>query len=318
MKDRIPTYPGRFIISPVAGQTNTFTLTLVDGATEPGTPLNKATLLSDAAAAAVWRALNAPADPLPSEALERLGSLLWRPVTSFDTAGTHTFSVPDIFAGDDYLLGVLLLGGGGAGAASTGGYSVIGGASGVLEQRVFKTGVDLNIGDSITVTVGAGGAAATAQPGDNGADGADGGNSSFGALLTVAGGGGGKCYSGGSHDPPVGGQSPTSGKTTNTAPFGGVTVTVSTGTEFYPLSPCCINRFDPTDFHIYCGAGCMASQTTVERAGGHAGAGAYQSSPAGSATAPGDGGGACYNYSGGEAVSGAGAPGLCLIYARKE
>lgn len=312
MKDRIPTNPGRIKLTPVPNQQNTFDLQLVDGATEPGTPLNKATLLSDAAAATVWRSQDVPDDPTPSLALEQLAALLWRPVAAYRTAGTHTFTVPDIFNGADYSLGVLLMGGGGGGAASTGGYNVTGGASGVLEQRVFRVGTDVNIGASVTVTVGAGGAAVTVSGSDSGSSGGDGGNSSFGALLTAAGGEGGDAEYNGQPTLPEGGQSPGDG---NIAPFGGVYANGYVGK--YPFSPVCINRFDATDMHIYCGAGGNSVQTTAERAGGHAGAGANGSTPAGSATAPGDGGGACYNY-GGTAKSGAGAPGLCLIYARKE
>lgn len=316
MKDRIPANPGRIRLTPVPNQQNTFDLRLVDGATEPGTPLNKATLLSDDAAAAVWRG-DAPADPLPSQALERLASLIWRPVAAYRTAGTHTFVVPDIFGGDAYLLGVLLMGGGGSGAASTGAYSINAGASGVLEQRVLRVGTDVNIGDTVTVTVGAGGAAVTASGTDDGESGAAGGSSSFGALITAAGGEGGNISYNSTPSLPVGGQSP--GAADGTAPFGGVYAIIAgnSNSGHYPLSPCAINRFDSTDMHVYCGAGGDVRQSTVERAGGHAGAGAYQSTPAGTATAPGDGGGACYN-TGGTAKSGAGAPGLCLIYARKE
>lgn len=48
MKDRTPTYPGRVKLVPVAGQENTYDLTWADEPTQTGTPLNKATLLSDA------------------------------------------------------------------------------------------------------------------------------------------------------------------------------------------------------------------------------------------------------------------------------
>lgn len=51
MRDRIPKYPGRVRLEPVAGQENTFDLVRADEATEPGTALNKANLLKDATAA---------------------------------------------------------------------------------------------------------------------------------------------------------------------------------------------------------------------------------------------------------------------------
>lgn len=51
MQDRIPLYPGRVKMTPVAGQANTFDLVRADDPTQAGTPLNKATLLKDATAA---------------------------------------------------------------------------------------------------------------------------------------------------------------------------------------------------------------------------------------------------------------------------
>lgn len=47
MKDRIPTYPGRVKLVPVAGQANVYDMVRADEPTDVGTPLNKATLLSD-------------------------------------------------------------------------------------------------------------------------------------------------------------------------------------------------------------------------------------------------------------------------------
>lgn len=51
MNDRIPLYPGRVKMTPVAGQANTFDMVRADDPTQAGTPLNKATLLKDATAA---------------------------------------------------------------------------------------------------------------------------------------------------------------------------------------------------------------------------------------------------------------------------
>ena len=53
MQNRIPTYPGRVTLTPVAGQTNTYDLVRADQPTQDGTPLNKATLLSDDAVTAL-------------------------------------------------------------------------------------------------------------------------------------------------------------------------------------------------------------------------------------------------------------------------
>lgn len=51
MQDRIPLYPGRVKMTPVAGQANTFDMVRADDPTQAGTPLNKATFLKDATAA---------------------------------------------------------------------------------------------------------------------------------------------------------------------------------------------------------------------------------------------------------------------------
>lgn len=51
MKDRVSTYPGRVQLTPVSGQANVYNLVRADQPTEPGTPLNKASLLTDAVAA---------------------------------------------------------------------------------------------------------------------------------------------------------------------------------------------------------------------------------------------------------------------------
>lgn len=52
MKDRVSTYPGRVQLTPVSGQANVYDLVRADQPTEPGTPLNKASLLTDAVAIA--------------------------------------------------------------------------------------------------------------------------------------------------------------------------------------------------------------------------------------------------------------------------
>lgn len=62
MKDRIPKYPGRVKLNPVPGQANTFDLVRADEPTEPGTPLNKASLLSDSTATALGLGANATPD----------------------------------------------------------------------------------------------------------------------------------------------------------------------------------------------------------------------------------------------------------------
>lgn len=53
MKDRIPVYPGRIQLVPSAAGDDLFVLARADEPTQEGTPLNKASLLSDATAAAI-------------------------------------------------------------------------------------------------------------------------------------------------------------------------------------------------------------------------------------------------------------------------
>lgn len=53
MKDRTSKYPGRVRLVPVEGMANTYTLSWADEPLQEGTPLNKATLLSDTVAAAL-------------------------------------------------------------------------------------------------------------------------------------------------------------------------------------------------------------------------------------------------------------------------
>lgn len=53
MKDRVPTYPGRVQLTPVAGQTNIYDMVMADQPTEAGTPPTKANLLTDETAASM-------------------------------------------------------------------------------------------------------------------------------------------------------------------------------------------------------------------------------------------------------------------------
>lgn len=65
MQDRVPLYPGRVTLTPVSGQANTFDLVRADQPAQEGTPLNKASLLKDATAAA----FGLGTDAVPDDAL---------------------------------------------------------------------------------------------------------------------------------------------------------------------------------------------------------------------------------------------------------
>lgn len=69
MQDRIPLYPGRVTMTPVAGQANTFDMVRADDPTQAGTPLNKETLLKDATAALYGLGASA----VPDDVLAELG-----------------------------------------------------------------------------------------------------------------------------------------------------------------------------------------------------------------------------------------------------
>lgn len=69
MQDRVSLYPGRVTMIPVDGQANTYDMTRADQPTQEGTPLNKASLLSDDTA----QAMHLPqANPTVNDALSSL------------------------------------------------------------------------------------------------------------------------------------------------------------------------------------------------------------------------------------------------------
>lgn len=75
MKDRVPLYPGRVKLEPVAGQANTYDMTRADQPQQEGTKLNKANLLTDETVAKVWpNASERPADPTPNDAFDKIAS----------------------------------------------------------------------------------------------------------------------------------------------------------------------------------------------------------------------------------------------------
>lgn len=107
MKDRISTYPGRVKLTPVAGQENVYDLVRMDEPTVTGTPLNKASLLTDETAALYGKTL----DPVPDDILAELGryKMHW-----WQTQGASWQEVQESVAGR----GTLYLTGGWSGAAA--------------------------------------------------------------------------------------------------------------------------------------------------------------------------------------------------------
>ena len=72
MKDRVPLYPGRVKLVPVAGQENTYDMVRADEPRVEGTPINKASLLKDATAAL----FGLGTDAVPDEVLAKIKELL--------------------------------------------------------------------------------------------------------------------------------------------------------------------------------------------------------------------------------------------------
>lgn len=117
------------------------------------------------------------------------------PISGAQTFTTNgTFTVP---TGVSRVF-VTLVGGGGGGAGSLSGAPYFGGGGGG-GGVVFKSTQTVTPGQTIAVTIGAGGAGGL---GSNfggtyaTSNGASGGTTSFGALVSVSGGGGGRCQSG--------------------------------------------------------------------------------------------------------------------------
>ena len=75
MQDRVPLYPGRVVLTPVSGQANTYDMTRADQPTQEGTPLNKASLLTDATAALFGLETDAVPDDVLAKISEIIGGL---------------------------------------------------------------------------------------------------------------------------------------------------------------------------------------------------------------------------------------------------
>ena len=91
MQDRVPLYPGRVTLTPVAGQANTYDMARADQPTQEGTPLNKATLLKDTTAAKFGKDTGA----VPDEVLNVLSKSVLE----------GTYPVVDVYAGQNWQNG---------------------------------------------------------------------------------------------------------------------------------------------------------------------------------------------------------------------
>lgn len=93
MKDRVSLHPGRVVLTPVPGQTNTYDMTMADQPTQVGDPPTKANLLSDATVAALNAFLTSalPANPQVTDALKSLTTVGLGRIAYGSYIGTGTY-----------------------------------------------------------------------------------------------------------------------------------------------------------------------------------------------------------------------------------
>lgn len=228
-----------------------------------GDALNKENLLPDG----VVTAFGLPgSNPQVKDGISRLP---WHKIQEWTTAGAYTWTAPDLFNGQGYVVGVLIVGGGGSGGASI--YSrtsngtsakASGGASGYSKVLYLK----VNPGGRYNLVVGAGGTGAvhtiTTASNESFTDGNPGLSSSFNGV-TVSGGGGGRggAQLGQGPNGAIGGQPsryPTDDDDT-VNPFGGIPVYTKSGVL---TDPDFVGCFNPFTFMRFLGAGGSAGVYT--------------------------------------------------------
>lgn len=179
MDDRIPTRPGRMLLTPENGAAPFYaTLERADQPTQAGTQLNKNSLLKDATAALYGLTDSAVPDDI-FKALSNQFSRLVRVeiTTSCDWVAPTGIVNNKVF--------VLCHGGGGGGGGGDGDGAGGGGAGGYVSMQW----VTVSPGTAYPVVIGAGGAGSDYVHFNNA--GGAGGTTSFGSLVSAAGGGGG-------------------------------------------------------------------------------------------------------------------------------
>ena len=260
------------------------------------------------------------AEAAPDAAFAKLAAVLpWTLISQYKTAGAYTWTAPDLFGGKTYRIGVYMVGGGGSGAAGFQGsqdYNASGGAAG------YGKNIELTVtpGQEIPAVVGTGGVsvAGRANPG------AAGGTTSFNGV-TALGGSGGRWGSGGGEGADGGqGSDPSSPFRSASVPIYGSCQTMSSTSVRGGLSQSpreSQNRFDPGMVTLCAGGAAQrnGAQTIMPMPDGTKGGDGKCGTgiTAQSATGNGNGGGASYETTAsGASRSGAGSPGMILIYAK--
>ena len=333
MQDRLALYPGRFLMIPVAGQEGLVDLVRADEPTVEGDPLNSATFLTPATLALLGVPEPQRAAFTPNNALALLGRTMpvWDLLTEYKTAGTFSWTAPDLYGdGRPYKVGVYGIGGGASGSIGTASQVPYGGASGFS----FSIVLSVTPGQTYTGVIGAGGARVSAGTSVTINEGNNGGATSFA----------GKTAAGGFGTPPsirmgcAGGQGSDRGMSNAqnitdisqilTAPMGGRSALLLYNSSNYVISGMSTPNMttNPFDLQIYLAAGgsVLSSVATSIQSGAvlfnglKSGDAVTTTSTIANATSPGCGGGACIYPGSGTHYSGSGAPGAIYIYLPKK
>lgn len=256
MKDRVVQFPHRYQLVPVEGETNVYDFVPVPGTiTEAGTPLNKATLLSDETAALY----GLTGEDATVDDVLRFGTK-WKLIQSYTQAGTYEWTAPDLNNGKPYKIGVHIIGGGGSGASSksakrTGSTNIraSGGGSGYSRNLI----IEVTPNQTYLVVVGSGGEPVSITKASSAENGNNGGTSFFNGVIALGGDGGKGLYTATSTVSHVGGANGGQGSDStkvsanfDTAPaMGEIRVSkdpdVGTASSIGSTSPmCALNPFD--------------------------------------------------------------------------
>ncbi len=280
-----------------------------------------------------------PSGSLPDAVFNKLlEAMPWTLIQEYKTAGSYTWTAPDLYGGASYKIGVYMVGGGGSGGA--GGLEA--GGSFASEASGGASGYGANIiltvtpGQEIAGVVGIGGASViTSASSSINYAGNTGGTTSFNGV-TVLGGEGGKIAYSSSYAWARGANGGQGSDGTSVYRYRNVPIGTYTPQPVYGSCPTMTsdnsiggssqspresqNQFDPTMVTLSAGGAAVYNNKWCQQIkpmpdGSKGGDGAAEiggtAARAENATGNGNGGGAAY-----VGRSGAGSPGMILIYAK--